>query len=316
MKLYQELKKSRKFSGTFFYVMTEKLNIAIQGAAASFHHQAADLYFHGQPVDILECRSFEQVCEALNKGEVHYAIMAIENTFTGSLLPNYGLLQHYPLHIIGEQYLHIEQHLMAAPGQQMEDIKFIHSHPIALNQCNLFLEDHPRIIAIEKYDTAGSARDIKVEKLMGVAAIAGVRAAALYELEILAHNIENLKQNQTRFLVLSRDGIETVVDPNKASVCLETAHKVGSLMEVLQVFHRNSINITKIQSVPIMGKPYQYQFHLDLEWGEGTFLDNAMAGLKDCTFSRRVLGVYKKGLKDNDYTKSQQAAAGRGILFL
>ena len=296
--------------------MTEKLNIAIQGAAASFHHQAADLYFNGQAVEILECRSFEQVCNSLNQGNVDFAMMAIENTFTGSLLPNYGLLQNYPLHIIGEQYLHIEQHLMAVPGQQLKAIEFVHSHPIALNQCNVFLEDHPQIIAIEKYDTAGSARDIMEEKLMGVAAIAGAPAAELYGLEILAHNIENLKKNQTRFLVLSGDGKETVKDPNKASVCLEAAHKVGSLMEVLQVFHRSLINITKIQSVPIMGKPYQYQFHLDLEWGEETNLEGAMKDLQACTFSSRLLGTYKKGLRDNDYTDGQQTAAGRGVLLL
>ena len=296
--------------------MNEKLNIAIQGAAASFHHQAADLYFNGQAIEIREYRSFEQVCEALNQGQVDFAMMAIENTFTGSLLPNYGLLQNYPLHIIGEQYLHIEQHLMAIPGQELKEIEFIHSHPIALNQCNIFLEDHPQMIAIEKYDTAGSARDIKKEELMGVAAIAGARAAELYGLEILAHNIENLKQNQTRFLVLSQDGKEAVKNPNKASMCLEAAHKVGSLMEVLQVFHLNLINITKIQSVPILGKPYQYQFHLDLEWGEETNLQGVMKDLQKCTFSCRVLGTYKKGLKDNDYTDSQKTAAGRGILLL
>ncbi len=296
--------------------MNEKLNIAIQGAAASFHHQAADLYFNGQTVEIRECRSFEQVCEALNQGKVDFAMMAIENTFTGSLLPNYGLLQNYPLHIIGEQYLHIEQQLMAIPGQELKEIEFIHSHPIALNQCNIFLEDHPQMIAIEKYDTAGSARDIKKEELMGVAAIAGAPAAELYGLEILANNIENLKQNQTRFLVLSQDGKEAVKNPNKASICLEAAHKVGSLMEVLQVFHINLINITKIQSVPILGKPYQYQFHLDLEWGEETNLQGVMKDLQKCTFSCRVLGTYKKGLKDNDYTDSQKTTAGRGILLL
>ena len=290
-------------------IMKKNVQIAIQGAAASFHHQAANTYFENTDLDIKECRSFEQVCEALKNGEVDYAMMAIENTFTGSLLPNYGLLQHYPLHIIGEQYLHIEQHLMALPGQKIEDIQFVHSHPIALNQCNIYLEENPQIIAIEKYDTAGSARDIKQENLMGVAAIAGLAAAELYNLEILTHNIENLKRNQTRFLILSRDGKETAEDSNKASICLETAHKVGSLMEVLQVFHHHRINITKIQSVPILGKPYQYQFHLDLEWGEDTGLELAMEQTKPCTFSRRVLGMYKKGARDDDYTNSQQAAA-------
>ena len=297
-------------------LMNEELNIAIQGAAASFHHEAALHYFDGNKVEITECRSFEQVCDALEQGKVDYAMMAIENTFTGSLLPNYGLLQKHPFHIIGEQYLHIEQHLMAIPGQSIQDIDFIHSHPIALNQCNVYLETHPHMVAIEKYDTAGSARDIRNENQIGVAAIASMRAAQMYELDILAHNIENLKQNQTRFLVLSRDGKETVGDPNKASVCLEAAHKVGSLMEVLQIFYHNKINITKIQSVPILGKPYQYQFHLDLEWGEEAGLNDAMEELKSCTFSRRILGVYKKGLRDDDYTNSTPTATSRGVLLL
>ena len=131
-------------------LMVKKLNIAIQGAAASFHHQAAELYFKEHEVEITECRSFEQVCDALDQGSVDYAMMAIENTFTGSLLPNYGLLQNYSLHIIGEQYLHIEQHLMALPGLALKDIKFIDSLPIALTQFNVFLESHPDITAIEK----------------------------------------------------------------------------------------------------------------------------------------------------------------------
>lgn len=296
--------------------MSKKLHIAIQGAAASFHHQAASTYFHDKEIEILECRSFVQVCKALHQGQVDYGVMAIENTFTGSLLPNYGLLQSYPLHIIGEQYLHIEQHLMALAGQRLEDIAFVHSHPIALNQCDEFLEQHPHMIAIEKYDTAGSARDITKEGLRGVAAIAGEKAAMVYGLEILARDIENLKQNQTRFLVLSNDGKQSNEDPNKASICLETAHKIGALMEVLQVFHAHMINITKIQSVPIPGKPYQYQFHLDVEWGEETSLEKAMEALDKVTFSQRVLGSYKKGLKSNDYTSSQETTASRGILFL
>ncbi|MDH3710206.1 MAG: prephenate dehydratase [Cyclobacteriaceae bacterium] len=291
------------------------MKIAIQGAAASFHHQAALEYFQ-QDLDLLECRSFVQVCEALLQGKVDNAIMAIENTFTGSLLPNYGLLQHYPLHIVGEHYLHIEQHLMALSGQDMDEIKYVHSHPIALNQCSLFLEQHPQITAIEKYDTAGSAQEIADHGLIGVAAIAGEQAAELYGLQILVHDIENLKQNHTRFLVLSLDGKETVEEPNKASICLEAAHKVGSLMEVLQVFQQHLINITKIQSVPILEKPYQYQFHLDAEWGPETDLSRAITDLDKITFSQRVLGIYKKGTKSYDYTSSTKTATGRGILLL
>ena len=295
--------------------MNRTLKIAIQGAAASFHHQAAKEYFQKE-VELLECVSFVQVCEALRQGKVDNAVMAIENTFTGSLLPNYGLLQNYPLHIVGEHYLHIAQHLMALPGQSIDEIEFVHSHPIALNQCNLFLEQHPHMTAVEKFDTAASAKEIARGQLMGVAAIAGDHAAELYELEILAYEIENLKQNHTRFLVLSRDGKEAVEEPNKASICLEAAHKVGSLMEVLQIFHQHLINITKIQSVPILEKPYQYQFHLDVEWGPETNLHQAMEDLEKVTFSQRVLGSYKKGAKSYDYSSSTPTSTGRGILFL
>ncbi len=292
-----------------------KRHIAIQGAEASFHHQVAIEYF-SKDIDILECRSFVQVCEALQNGQVDNAVMAIENTFTGSLLPNYGLLQNYPLHIIGEYYLHIEQHLMALPGQRIQDIEYVHSHPIALNQCNWFLEQHPHLIAIEKYDTAGSAQEIAQHGLSKVAAIAGKEAAKRYGLEILARDIENLKQNQTRFLVLSADDLEQVDNPNKASICLETSHKVGSLLEVLQVFQQSNINITKIQSVPIMEKPYQYQFHLDVEWEPAADLPKAVEELEKVTLSLRILGSYKKGNKQNDHTCSEQATASGRILLL
>ena len=287
--------------------------IAIQGAQASFHHQAAKAYFDHE-VEILPCRSFVQVCEALQNGACDHAIMAIENSFAGSILPNYGLLQAYPFHIIGEHYLKISQHLMALPGQGLDQIQFVHSHPIALTQCNWYLEQHPQMLAIEKYDTAGSAEEIAQQKLTGVAAIASEQAAELYGLQILARDIENLKENHTRFLLLSKDQLECPAQPNKASICLEAAHKVGSLMEVLQIFHKHLINITKIQSVPIIEKPYQYQFHLDVEWGTETRLEPAMDALEPLTFSQRVLGSYKKGLK-NDYTSSPKAAAGRGVLL-
>jgi len=301
-------------SGTFFYVMKKVKPIAIQGADASFHHQAARAFFADE-VEILPCRSFVQLCDALKQGTCDHAVMAIENTFAGSILPNYGLLQAYPFHIIGEHYLQISQHLMALPGQRIEQIEFVHSHPIALTQCNWFLEQNRHMLAIEKYDTAGSAQEIAQENLKGVAAIASQQAAELYGLQIIARDIENLKENHTRFLVLSREASETVDAPNKASICLEAAHKVGSLMEVLQVFHKHLINITKIQSVPIIEKPYQYQFHLDVEWGPETSLPPAIDELATVTFSQRVLGSYLKALK-NDYTGSPKAAAGGGVLLL
>jgi len=289
--------------------MRKRLKIAIQGAEASFHHIAAIAHFPEQEVLVQECRRFKEVCEALVNDEVDLALMAIENTLTGSLLPNYALLQHHPLHIIGETYLHIQQNLMALPGQQIKDLKFVHSHPIALQQCTEYLRSHPQMIAIEKYDTAGSAREISESQLMGIAAIAGPQAAKLYGLEILAQEIENLKQNHTRFLVLSRDSNGTEIEGNKASVCFEVSHKVGALAEVLQLLGAHSINLTKIQSVPIQGKPYQYQFHVDLEWDKQASLPMALKALDPITYNRKVLGIYQKGKKDHDYTYGAAATA-------
>jgi len=289
--------------------MKKKLKIAIQGAEASFHHMAAIAHFPDQEVEILECRRFKEVCETLVKDQVDLSLMAIENTLTGSLLPNYSLLQQHPIHIIGETYLHIEQNLMALPGQQISDLKFVHSHPIALQQCTEFLRSHPKMIAIEKYDTAGSAREIVEQKQKGIGAIAGPQAAKTYGLEILAAEIENLKQNYTRFLVLSRDSNGHEVPGNKASVCFEVSHKVGALAEVLQTLGEHKINLTKIQSVPILGKPYQYQFHVDLEWAEGASLQMALEHLEPNTYNRKVLGIYKKGKRHYDHRQSKAAAA-------
>ena len=180
------------------------MKIAIQGTEASFHHQAAMKFFDSE-FELIECKTFEEVCKVKSEGKCDYGVLAIENTLAGSFLPNYNLLQKYHLRILGEVYLHIEQNLLCLPGQKLEDIKFIRSHPMALLQCSQFLNDHAEIAAIEAFDTAGSAREIKKYLLSDTAAIAGRFAAEKFGLQILRHGIENIKQNHTRFMILNGD---------------------------------------------------------------------------------------------------------------
>jgi prephenate dehydratase len=273
----------------------DRKKVAIQGSLASFHDAAAQRYFSADEIDLVECRTFLEVCDAVYEGLSEYAVMAIENTLAGSLLPNYMLLSEFPLQIIGEQYLHIEQNLMALPGQAVEDLSFVHSHPIALQQCAQFLAGHPNLTPIEKYDTAASAAEIVAEGLQGVAAIASVEAAKQHGLDILAQSIEDNKENQTRFLILVAQDHPPVVQPNKASLCFETAHEAGALAKTLDVFSRNQINLTKIQSVPLVGRPYTYQFHVDMVWNGTSDMERALREVEKVTRHLRVLGMYQKG---------------------
>ena len=237
--------------------------------------------------------------QALVEGEAGYAIMAIENTLAGSILPNYFLLERSPVKIIGEVYLRIEQNLMALPGQKLAEIEFVKSHPMALHQCSDFLEAHPHLRGIETYDTAESAREIREQAQKGVAAIASKLAAEVYDLPILAASIENIKENYTRFLVLSRvdDAPPISTTGNKASLSFKVLHKVGALAQVMNVFRDNGLNVCLIQSIPIPGKPDEYSFHIDIEWLERTDFDEALKELKDVTRNLKILGEYRSGNK-------------------
>jgi prephenate dehydratase len=196
-------------------------------------------------------------------------LMAIENTIAGSILPNYALLEKFGFKIIGETYLRIEMCFLALPGQKMSDIRFVQSHPMAILQCQDFLAPLKEVKIVEAADTAESAAEIQSRKLTQYAAIASKLAAETYGLEILKENIETDRLNFTRFLVLARAEAETSIPlANKASIRFEAAHRPGSLAEVLAIFARNSVNMTKIQSIPVLGKPYQYAFHVDLEWSD------------------------------------------------
>ncbi len=270
----------------------KKLKIAIQGITTSFHEVAAFTYFQ-QPVTTIECLSFHALCESLKNGEADYAVMAIENSIAGSILPNYFLLQEYHFSIVGEIYLPIHMHLLALPGVELKDIKNIESHPMAIRQCSDYLYKLKGVQIMESDDTALSARKVKEKKLKDTAAIANEYAAKKFGLNILEKRIETHKKNFTRFLILTRK-TNTSIDSNKASISFEVANEVGSLAEALMTFKTNSINLTKIQSIPIIGKPNEYSIHVDLEWKKRKSYDVAIQQVLRQVRNLNILGEYKK----------------------
>jgi len=273
-----------------------KKRIGIQGIKASFHHEAAGKYYGNTAFEMVEYPSFDQMCEDLSEMKIDNALMAIENTLAGSLLPNYLLMEKYHFQIIGEVYLRISLNLMALANQKMEDLKVIQSHPIALQQCKKFLSKYRHIKIVELSDTAESAKIIRDDCLEGYGAIASPMAAELYELNILAGEIETHVKNYTRFLVISPKA-HNHNTPNKASLRFEHEHRPGSLLEALQVFADYNINLTKIQSVPVIGKPYQYSFHADLEWNDYTEYKTALEILEKKVTTLTHFGEYIKGGK-------------------
>ncbi len=268
--------------------------IAIQGIAGSFHEDAALNYFDDK-IEVVECKSFTSVCELIDADNVKFAVMAIENSIAGSLLKNYQLIRDYHLRIIGEIYIHIQMNLMVVPGVQKKDITEIYSHPIALQQCVEYIEKYfSKANLHEGMDTAASAKMISEEKPKNAAAIGNLRSAELYGLEILETGIESNKKNYTRFLILSKHGNPTQ-GTNKASICFEVGHFFGALARVLNTFAENEINLTKIQSVPIIGKPNEYTFHVDIEWEKPEKYDKAIHQVLKSVSSLSILGEYKRG---------------------
>jgi len=268
--------------------------IAIQGIAGSFHEDAARKYFDDE-IEVVECKTFTTVCNFIDEDKVDFAVMAIENSIAGSLLKNYQLIRDYHLRIIGEIYLHIQMNLLVNEGVKAANIKHIHSHPIALQQCMEYIEHNfPDAKLHEKLDTAASSKLIADEKMTDAAAIGNLRSADLYGLHVLDTGIETNKKNYTRFLILSKHGNPTQ-GTNKASVCFEVGHFHGSLARVLDTFAENEINLTKIQSVPIIGKPNEYTFHVDVEWEKSENYDRAIHQVLKSASSLSILGEYKRG---------------------
>ncbi|HXH99601.1 MAG TPA: prephenate dehydratase [Sphingobacteriaceae bacterium] len=269
-----------------------KKRVAIQGIKASFHEEAAFRFF-GEDIETIECNSFKQTCDVLKQKKADYVVMAIENSIAGSLLPNYTLLRDYHFPIIGEVYLPIQLHLLALPGVKFEDIKFVQSHPIAIRQCIDFFDDFPHLQIIESNDTAACAKKIRDEKLTDTVAIANTLAAQLYNLEVMERRIESNKKNYTRFLILT-DKDSEVKNADKASLSFQVGNEVGSLSSVLNIFAEQSINLTKIQSMPVLGKRNEYNFYVDIEWSNQAGYDTAIRKVLKHTINFTIMGEYKK----------------------
>jgi len=275
----------------FFELMRTK--IAIQGIKGSFHHQVAQDYFY-QNVEVDECLSFEELVDSLLSGKSDQAVMAIENSIAGPIIPNYALIDKNNLHIVGEHYLDIHQNLMALKGQKIEDILEVHSHPMALLQCMEFLKKYPNIKIVEDKDTAETARRIHENQLKGIAAIASKTAANMYDLEILAQEIQTINNNMTRFVIINKK--ENFVDENeinRASIKFELDHKRGSLAAVLNVMSDCKLNLTKIQSLPKIETPWKYSFFVDVTFEKYEDYVKAKALMTIMAEYFKVLGEYK-----------------------
>ncbi|WP_370478630.1 prephenate dehydratase [Tamlana flava] len=267
--------------------------VAIQGIKGSFHHIVSQQFFE-KPVDCIDCLTFDRVVDALITKECDAAVMALENSIAGSIIPNYALIDKYGLHIVGEHYLDIQHNLMAWTNQTIEDIKEVYSHPMALLQCKEFFRDFPHIKLVEDKDTAEVAERIHLKKLKGVGAIASARAAEIFELDILAHSIQTIKHNETRFVIVKRVNSEVPEDQiNKASVKFEANHKRGSLAAILNVMSDCKLNLTKIQSLPIIEKPWKYAFFVDVTFEEYSDFKKAKSLIDIMADGFKVLGEYK-----------------------
>lgn len=272
-----------------------KRKIAIQGFEGCFHQAAARRFFENE-VEVICCSTFREVVNvAADKYKSDGGIMAIENSIAGSILPNYNLLHHGKLKIVGEIYLQINQHLLANPGVSLQDIRQVHSHPMAILQCLEFLEKYNWKL-IETEDTALSAKHIHQHKSKHIAGIAGELAAELFDLEILAPNIHTQKYNYTRFWILENEEIiSEIEDADKASIIFQTDHSKGSLAKVLTKISEGDVNLSKLQSMPIPGSDWKYSFHADLEFTHRDHFEKILENIKPFTADIKVHGVYKNG---------------------
>lgn len=276
--------------------METKPNIAIQGIEGSFHH-IATMEYYDENVNLIPCDRFEAIFKNLDNQTAERAVMAIENSVAGTILPNYALLRNGNYQIVGEVYLRIKHQLLTIENQKIEDIKKVYSHPMALLQCQHFFRKYPHIKLIESDDTAASAKRLAEKQEKSVAVIASNLAASIFGLNVLAKDIEDNKRNFTRFLILEANPTKnlSVSSINKASICFHLSHEVGSLSKVLNLLAVSKVNLTKIQSLPLIGYEWQYRFHLDMEF---TAYQNYQKGLKKIepfVEALQILGEYEKG---------------------
>jgi len=270
--------------------------IAIQGGYGAFHEIAAHHYFENEEINILPRNTFRDMVSSLKDRKSDYGIMAIENSLAGSIIPNYNLIINTNMHITGEIFLRIKQNLVAMHGVELSQLKEVYSHPMAILQCQDYFDAHPDIRLIESIDTAMSAEEIAVNKLMDTGAISSKLAADKYGLNILAESIETNKMNYTRFLILSENGQNVPPEEvNKASIHFTVAHQFGSLSKILSILSYYEINMAKIQSMPIPGKDWEYMFFVDVEINDYEMYKKSLEAIRPFTPSLGILGEYRKG---------------------
>ena len=278
--------------------------VAIQGVGGAYHDIAARGYFEGEEVEIVNCDTFKDVFKAIEKDDNLLGIIAIENTIAGSLLQNHNLLRESGCLIIGEYKLRISHQLAVLPGQKLEDIREVCSHPIALMQCEDFLDAHKNLRAVESDDTALSAKEIAENKIIGRAAICSRLAAELYGLEILAEGIETNKRNFTRFLIIAKPDLAYKMNRlmvlNKSTLVFTLPHEEGSLSKVLSVLSFYHMNLTKIQSLPIIGREWEYQFYINLTFDDYDRYRQSLDAIRPLTNEFQILGEYREGKTPED----------------
>ena len=273
--------------------------IAIQGVEGSYHDMAAHRYFEDEEIELICCATFEELFEQMARDTKVIGMMAIENTIAGSLLHNYELLRESGLSIVGELKLRISHSIMCLPEDNWEDIKEVNSHPVALAQCRRWLTAHPSMKVVEAEDTAGSAEMINRLKMRGHAAICSKLAAPIYGMKILEEGIETNKHNFTRFLVMcdpwQADELCNPTQSNKSSIVFTLPHNEGSLSQVLSIFSFYRINLTKIQSLPIIGREWEYMFYVDLSYSDYMRYRQSLDAVRPLTKQFKILGEYKDG---------------------
>ena len=269
-----------------------KTTVSIQGIKGSFHDEVAQQYF-GNQIEILACDSFDQLVQSVVNDQCHQAVMAIENSIAGSILPNYALLDQYDLSIVGEHFLSISHNLMATSGQSISDIHEVHSHPMALLQCKQFFQMHPHIKLVESSDTAAVAKEISVNNQTGKGAIASQLAADLYGLQVLSQSIQTIKDNVTRFVIVQKSVDQTIENISKAAWKFVLDHKRGSLATALNVMSDCKLNLTKIQSLPVIETPGKYAFFIDVTFDDPANYHKAKSLLEIMATSFKILGEYQ-----------------------
>lgn len=274
--------------------MVNKIKIAIQGIEGSFHHAVAQSYFD-KNIKVICCSSFDQLVISVLENNSTYGVMAIENSIAGSIIPNYALIDQNDLKIVGEYYYQIQHSLLALPNQNIDDILEVHSHPMALLQCKDFFSKFSNIKLVESDDTANAAKEISINNIFNRGAIASKTAAGLYNLQMLEDSIQTISNNVTRFVIIQKELPTKNINYNKASLKFILDHKRGSLATVLNVMSDCKLNLTKIQSLPVIETPGKYSFFVDVTFDSSSFFDKAQSILQIMTLELKVFGKYNNG---------------------